>query len=184
MALSIARRLGASAVLSFALTCLGFAAEVPRAASDLTINIDGKMVHPGDYKGKVLCLVVMSPTCPHCQNLTQTLNGISRDLAPKGLQVLEVAFREMDPYIPQFRDQFKPAFPVGSSTRPEIESFMQHSVMMRFMVPQMVIIDRKGTVRVQLDAGSPTFENAAALRQVFETYLNEAPGARASAAKK
>src|SRR5580704_6562213 len=76
------------------------AAEIPRPAPDLTIPLpDGKQIKVSDYRGKVLCLTFILTTCPHCQKTTQLLNGMYKDLAPKGFDVAEAAVNQ-NPDIP------------------------------------------------------------------------------------
>ena len=138
-----------------------FAAQVPRPAEDLTFKLsDGTEKRLADYKGKVVLAIFMSPTCPHCQNLTQAIHGIPAEFGPRGLQVVEIAFDEMASYIPEFNQKYQPPFPVGHASRDKIQSFMQHSVMSPFMVPQAVLIDRQGIIQKQFEAGSPASTRA------------------------
>src|ERR1700685_1678764 len=90
-----------------------WSAEIPRAAPDLPIPLpSGKQVKISDYRGKVLCLAFILTTCPHCQKTTQLLEGIYKDLAPKGFEVLEAALNE-NPDVPSFVANFKVPFQVG-----------------------------------------------------------------------
>jgi peroxiredoxin len=189
-------KLSLSLIASSFLTLSVFAAQVPRPAEELTFKLpDGKEKRISDYKGKVVAVIFMSPTCPHCQQLTQAIRDLPAQYAPKGVQFVEIAFDAMASEIPGFNQKYQPPFPVGYAERNKIESFMQHSVMAPFMVPQMVIIDRHGVIQKQLPAGAPEFQKAPeTLSPAIDSVLNssgkkaEAPaqGARKSsvAAKK
>lgn len=168
----------ASALLSVSV----FAAQVPRPAEDLTFKLpDGKEKHLSEYRGKVLAVIFMSPTCPHCQVLTQAIHGLPATYGPKGLQIVEIAFDAMASEIPGFNQKYQPPFPVGSAPRDKIEAFMQHSVMTPFMVPQMVLIDRQGVIQKQFAAGAPEFQMVPeSLKGPIEALLNAAPEKKAS----
>ena len=159
-----------------------FAAQVPRPAEDLTFKLpDGKEKHLSEYRGKVLAVIFMSPTCPHCQALTQSIHGLPASYGPKGLQIVEIAFDAMASEIPAFNQKYQPPFPVGSAPREKIESFMQHSVMSPFMVPQMVLIDRQGVIQKQYPAGAPEFQSTPdSLKPSIEALLNAAPEKKAA----
>jgi peroxiredoxin len=176
-----------SLVAAFVLaSSLASAMELNRPAPEFSIEKgDRSKVSLSSYKGKVVAMVIMSPTCPHCQQLTATMNAFQQTLGPKGLQVYSVAFSEMKDYMPEYNMKFQPAYPTGVAPRQQIEGFMQHSTMMRFMVPQIVLIDRKGMIRQHLDASHPAFQNPAVmLRAEIEKLLNEGAAPAATPATK
>jgi thiol-disulfide isomerase/thioredoxin len=167
---------------------LASAMELNRPAPEFAIEKgDRSKLSLGSLKGKVVAMVIMSPTCPHCQQLTGTMNGLQQMLGPKGLQVYSVAFGEMKDYMPEYNMKFQPNYPTGVAPRQQIEAFMQHSTMMRFMVPQVILIDRKGIIRQNLDSSHPAFQNPnVMLRAEIEKLLNEgsSPAAAPSTTKK
>jgi hypothetical protein len=114
------------------------------------------------------------------------VSEIQREYAPKGVQFLEVAFDEMTQYLPGFMQQYQPPFPVGHASRDVITAFMQHSVMMPFMVPQMMIVDRQGTIRAQYPAGDPIFQNVPqSIKAALDQFLKpEAAPKKTAAAHK
>jgi peroxiredoxin len=133
------------------------AAEIPRPAPDLAIPLpDGKQLKVSDYRGKVLCLTFILTTCPHCQKTTQLLNGIYKDLAPKGFDVVEAALNQ-NPDIPGFLTQFKPPYPVGTASVQEALDYVQFPKDKRPLVPFVVFIDRKGVIRAQYTGADETF---------------------------
>jgi cytochrome oxidase Cu insertion factor (SCO1/SenC/PrrC family) len=162
----------AASVLS---TALLPAMELNRPAPEFTIELPNKStVSLSQYKGKIVAVVFMSPTCPHCQQLTPTLVSLQNTLGPQGFQVISVAFSEMKDYMPEYMMKYQPNYPAGTATRQQNEAFLQHSTMMRFMVPQIVLIDKKGVIRQHFDSGHAIFRDpATALRAEVEKLLNE-----------
>jgi len=152
------------------------AAEIPRAAPDLPIPLpNGKQVKISDYRGKVLCLAFILTTCPHCQKTTQLLEGIYKDLAPKGFEVLEVALNE-NPDVPSFVSNFKVPWPVGTAGVLSAVDFIQLPRDKRPLVPFVVFIDRKGMIRAQYTGLDESFFDAKQeqhLRDEAEKLLNE-----------
>jgi len=136
------------------------AAEIPRAAPDLPIPLpSGKKVKISDYRGKVLCFVFILTTCPHCQKTTQLLEGVYKDLAPKGFEVLEAALNE-NPDVPSFVANFKVPWPVGTAGVLSAIDFIQLPKDKRPLVPFVVFIDRKGMIRAQYTGADEGFFDA------------------------
>src|SRR5947208_11157387 len=72
------------------------AAEIPRPAPDLTINVPkGKPIRLSDYRGKTVLLAFILTTCSHCQAVTRGLVKDHAEFHPKGLEILEVAIEDM-----------------------------------------------------------------------------------------
>ena len=95
------------------------------------------------------------------------------ELKPKGFEVLEGAVNP-EANIPQFIQQFRPAFPVGTANEMGALEFMQISPMIRTFVPYIAFIDRKGIIRAQLtgsDLSDETQERI--LREHALKLLNE-----------
>lgn len=173
-------------IISLALLAgLGFAADLPRKAPDLAVVLpDGRKVMVSDYHGKVLCMVFMLTTCPHCQKATQILSGLQNELGPKGFAVLEGAVNP-DANIPLFVRQFNPPFFVGAASQMNAMEFMQISPVVRTFVPYIAFIDRKGMIRNQLTGGDlsdGTQEKT--LRSLAESLVNEPAAAAKPKAKK
>jgi len=58
-------------------------------------------------------------------------------------------------------DGVTPAFPVGFSQRDPVLAFLQHPVMLRLMMPQLVFIDREQVIRAQYAGDHAIFEGIA-----------------------
>jgi thiol-disulfide isomerase/thioredoxin len=139
----------AFAALAFAATLP--AAEIPRKAPELAIKLtpSGEKLL-SSMKGKPVVLTFISTTCPHCQQLTATMNRLRAEYGPKGVEFAGVAFNDMsNMLVPDFNRQFRPSYPIGWQSRQVVLDFLQHSPVMQLFVPIIVIIDRTGTIREQ-----------------------------------
>lgn len=134
---------------------LAFAAfagvEVGKPSPALTIQkLSGPAVQLSQFKGKVVALAFIDTNCPHCQNLTKQLNVIAKEYESKPVQIVACAFNDgVEKLLPQFIQQFQPAFPVGYCTREAVMAYTQYSLASGkpFYVPHMVFLDRRGVVR-------------------------------------
>jgi len=106
------------------------------------------------------------------------LNGIARDFAGRGLQVLECAINgDAAAAIPEFLQRFEVPYPVGYSTAAAAMSYLQYMILdpCPFHVPQMVFIDRTGVIRAQYAGESEFFLNAGPnVRAEIESLLSAA----------
>jgi thiol-disulfide isomerase/thioredoxin len=142
---------------------VALADELPRPTPAFTILRSGAPpIQLSQYHGKLVVLAFIHTTCPHCQALTGTLGPIARDYTPKNVQFVECAFNtNADQLVPQFIQQFQPAFPVGWSSDPAVRAFLQYSAMdtRMFYVPHMVFLDANGMIRSDYPGESPFFQN-------------------------
>jgi peroxiredoxin len=185
-------RLIASAFLALAIPAFTVPAvaapPVPRKTPEFTImDPSGKQVLVSSYKGKVLILPFMFTTCPHCQHYAQVLTKIQNEYAAKGVQVLGTVFNDANgPMATQFMKEFGVGFPVGYAARDAVISYLGISVMERWVVPQVVVIDRKGNIVAQSNAtqGSPELQEEAPLRVLLDKLVKESATTSSAAPKK
>jgi peroxiredoxin len=146
-----------SVLLCFA--ALVWAVDLPRKAPEFAVHLpDGKNLTLDQFRGKVLAVAFISTTCPHCQNYTRTLSTIQKEYAPRGVQILGVAFNDnAQALVPDFIKQFQPAFPVGWENRVNTLSFLGISILNQGYVPKIVFIDRSGTIQKQYEGQDPFF---------------------------
>ncbi len=144
-----------TALLSLALGASAFAAmPVPRQSKEFTfVQPDGKQILLSSLKGKVVVIQFLYTTCPHCQALSKELTKLSAELGPN-VQMMGVAFEEDDaakeaPAAANYVHNYGVNFPVGYASRDTVMSYLGLSVMDRFVVPQVAIIDKKGVVQAQ-----------------------------------
>jgi len=166
---------------------LAAAAEIPRPSPDFAVYLnDGRQIHISEYKGKVVVFAFILTGCSHCQFTSQVLTKMQQDYGPRGLQVIASAINEMSKlYVPDFIKNFHPAYPVGYNEREAAEDYLQHPAMYRLLMPQVVVIDRKGTIRAQYAGDDKFFENADQeknFRNLIEPLLKE--GAAQTAGRK
>jgi peroxiredoxin len=166
-----------------ALATTVWAAQIPRPAPDLTVPLpNGKLAKVSDYRGKVLVLMFMLTTCPHCQHTTLLLEGMYPELKPKGFDVLQVALNQ-NPDIPSFVSQYKDPFAIGTGDVLQAVDYIQWPHDKRPLVPFLVFIDRKGTIRAQYTGVDETFfDNNAEqhIRTEIDKLLNEGGTAKAT----
>jgi thiol-disulfide isomerase/thioredoxin len=162
-----------------ALAPLAGAASLPRSSPEFAVRMPGgKQLLFSSYRGKVVLVQFLYTTCPHCQAMSRMLSKISNDYSSRGVQILGVAFNEMaGMLVPDYVKQFNVSFPVGFSERNPVLSYLMISPMERFVVPQIVIIDKKGEIRMQSPPqGDERLQEEAFLRQELDKLLKE-PGA-------
>jgi peroxiredoxin len=152
--------------------------KVPRPSPDLAVSLnDGSQIHLSQYQGKVVVVAFILTTCPHCQFTVQTLAKLQQEYGPRGLQVIASAIEDMAKMdVPDFNRRFQPPYPVGFNERSGVLDYLQHPVMFRLLMPQVVVIDRKGIIRAQFSGDDKFFEKADQeknFRDLLEPLLKE-----------
>jgi peroxiredoxin len=120
-------------------------------------------------------LPFMFTTCPHCQHEAQMLTKLQQEFGARGLQVLGTIFNDANgPMAAQFVKEFGIGFPVGYATRDSVISYLNISVMDRWVVPQVAVLDRKGNIVAQsLSTGTPELQDEAFMRNLIDKLLKE-----------
>lgn len=164
-----------------------FAADAPgaRKAPELAFHLPGqgeKLL--SQYRGKVVAIEFILTTCPHCQAAAKTNSQLEKDYAARGFEMIDLAINAYDnggtdqtavPLVQYFAQTYGAEFPVGWVNRDHMMSFMNFSIMDRMVVPQIVLIDRKGIIQYQTPAISgPEWEkvmNEPSLRAHIEELV-------------
>lgn len=149
---------------------------VPRPAPELVINFPGgKQTLLSSYKGKVVLCEILFTTCPHCQQESQLVSKLNQEYGPRGFQPIGVAINPMaGMLVGDFVRDYHVNFPVGFSERDPALAFLGIDPYVRWAVPQVVIIDRKGVIRAQTPPLSDEkFQDENWLRQQIEPLLRE-----------
>jgi peroxiredoxin len=133
--------------------------EIPRKAAEFAVQTaPQKYIWLRDYAGKTVVLAFILTDCSHCQFTTGLLNGIQKDYAAQGVQVVESAIDTMSAlHIPAFVAKFKTTFPVGYNEQSYAAKFLGYPENDPMFMPQIVFIDRGGTIRVQFAGDDPGF---------------------------
>ena len=99
--------------------------------------------------------------------------------------MLGAAFNEkIQNLLPDFLKQYKPTYPYGWATPDSVYGYLQLSFMQRNYVPNIVFIDRGGTIRAQHAGTDPFFQNERQnIRAMLDKLLSE-PAPKKAAPKK
>lgn len=155
----------------------------PLAPFEATLP-DGSKMDLTKYKGKVCVIEFLFTTCPHCAQTAAALTQLNRELGSQGFQPLGVAFNDgAMMLVPEFIRSTGANYPIGVANREKVIAYLGHSVTARLLVPQVMIVDKKGMVRYQssLDA-SEHLHDPVKLKQIITDLLKE-PAGPASAKK-
>lgn len=181
------RRFAALAVLLGALLPALVAATDPRPSPELVITYPGnKQALLSSFKGKVVLLMFIQTTCPHCQSMVQWVSKLNTELGSKGFQPLAVAVNPMAlMLVPDFIRDYHVNFPVGASERDPALSYLQINGAERWVVPQIVLIDKRGVIQKQSPPlGDEKLQDETNLRQLIEGLLQGSSPAKHASAKK
>lgn len=100
------------------------------------------------YRGKVVALEFILTTCPHCQAASKVMSGMQERYGSRGFQALDVAVDpNADLRVENFSKEHQVTFPVGWATIEQMMNYMEFAD--RPVVPQLVLIDRSGTIHYQ-----------------------------------
>ena len=161
------------------------AADAPplRKAPELSIAIPGQGQRQlSDYRGKVVALQFIFTTCPHCQAASKLMSKLQDEYGPRGLQVIDVAINpNADLLVENFAKDFHTTFPVGWTTPQQMQAFMGFGDA-RYVVPQLVLIDRKGYIHYQTPALSGDDWNKLMAESAIRQHIEELLGSNTSAA--
>jgi len=161
------------------------AATIPRHSPEFAINTNsGRQILLSSQKGKVVALIFILTYCPHCQKTIGMLSTLQNEYGPRGFVVLSSAIEDMAAMaVPEFVKRFNPPFPVGFNDRNSVLDYLQHPVMNRLLMPQLVFVDKEFTIRAQYSGDDKFFgdDQEKNLRSQIESLLQEGNG---SAAKK
>jgi hypothetical protein len=180
------RRQRPAAILILALAAAAAleAANIPRKAPDFAIALsDGKQTSLSQYQGKVVTLIFILTTCPHCQGAVRCLAEDQNEFGPRGFQALGSAVEDAaKTNLPGFLRQFNPPFPVGYNQLRPVLDFMQHPPMIGPRMPLIAFIDRQGILRAQYE-GQEAFlaQDRMAVNihaKIVELLEEGAPGAK------
>jgi peroxiredoxin len=180
------RRMLPSALLGLIFITLQFslrAAPVPRVSADFSINnLNGKTTMLSSFKGKVVVMEFLFVKSQHCLRVAQTLNILQSELGPRGFQSIAIAFDAPNAaatggnMLSSIVESLMLTYPVGYATRDDVDRYLGRSGNEMLSIPQVVVIDRMGTIRAATGGGpNPSLEDAISLRTLVDSLLKE-PG--------
>jgi peroxiredoxin len=134
------------------LATAAFAVETGKPAPDFTgTDINGKTIHLGDYKGKIVVIESYNSDCPYCHNhyATGAMQELQKDLAAKGVVWLVVdsvnkknfSYRTPEQARKEFADQKITA----TAWLDDSSGVIGHLYGMK-TTPHMFVVDKDGTL--------------------------------------
>lgn len=179
--------IGMVGLMTIAANLFGADALAPaiRKAPEVAFTVPGqgqKLL--SQYRGKVIALEFIFTTCPHCQAASRIMSRMQNDFGSRGFQALDIAFNEnADLLAGNFAKDFQTTFPVGWTTRDQVLSFMGISAVDRFVVPQLILIDREGMIHYQTPPlGDEESYKEDVVRKRVEMLLEQSTGHHSSTA--
>jgi peroxiredoxin len=168
---------GAALLFASALTLPAQEPPIIRPAPDYKIRfIDGSQVPLSSFRGKVVALLFVHTTCPHCQEASRKFTALASEFGSRGFQPIDVAFNTMaNMYVRDFVKENNISYPVGFDTPENVLTYLGYSIMDRYVVPQIVWIDRKGNIRAQtnpMGTDNKMYQDTY-WRQMIETLTKE-----------
>jgi peroxiredoxin len=154
---------------------------LPRVSPELSIDEPGgKTTMLSSFKGKVVVLEFLFVRSQHCIRVAQVLNQLQHELGPRGLQAVGIAFDAPNAgvtggeYLSAVMQSLQLSYPIGYSQRAGVDSYLGRTGNEMLSIPQIVVIDRSGTIRIANGAQTnPALEDGASLRALLEPLLKE-----------
>lgn len=157
---------------------LAATAVAPRPSPELVfVNpTGGGETRLSSYRGQVVLIEFMLTNCPHCRRVAEMVNDLKTDLGPRGFQPIGIAFEnDISPSdVRDFISGFHLKYPVAYTTSDQVDRYLGRTGAERLQVPQIVVVDRFGTIRAQSrPVGETTLEDAAHLHSLIKKLLKE-----------
>jgi peroxiredoxin len=154
---------------------------LPRQSPELSINdLSGKATMLSSFRGKVVVLEFLFVKSQHCLRVAQVLNQLQQELGPRGLQPVGIAFDAPNAtttggeYLNAMVQSLRLTYPVGYAQRAAVDAYLGRSANDMLSIPQIVVIDRTGTIRAATGGQTdPSLEDINALRVLLEPLLKE-----------
>ena len=136
-----------AAVLALGLAVVGWAD--PRPVSPFQVTaFDGRQVSLDDLKGRPFVLMFLSTDCPHCQEVTQRIGPVFRQLQPSGLQIVGLSLNRIDNAgLRDYAIRFGASYPLAISSREEFSRIAKISVMRPIYYPYVLFVDSSGVIQ-------------------------------------
>jgi peroxiredoxin len=163
------------------LLALGFPAvaapPILRDSPEFTIVDPSDKTTPlSSFKGQVVVIEFLLYRCPSCLRVAQTINKLHREMADRGFRPIGIVFDDgvTEPVVRDLAQLLKLNYPVGYTTSDQVDRYLGRSPVVRFQVPQLVVIDRAGVIRAQSrPSGEANLTDENYLRNLVRELLDE-----------
>ena len=181
---ALARRVGALVMLMVVTAAVLVAtAPVPRKSLEFAIvEPSGKQTSLSSLHGKVVVIEFLLTNCPHCMRVAQMISKLQKELGSGVFQAIGIAFDNdiSGRKVTAFAQRFGISYPIGCSTSQAVDGYLGRAAAERLMVPQIVVIDRKGIIRAQSrPVRELNLEDENYLRNLIDDLLKESAPAKA-----
>src|SRR5258708_22182655 len=150
---------------------------VLRDSPEFTIvDPSGNATALSSFKGQVVVIEFLLIQCPSCLRVAQTINKLYGEMGGRGFRPTGIAFDNgiSEPAVRSFVQLLKINYPVGYATSDQVDRYLGRAIMVRFQVPQVVVIDRAGVIRAQSrPSGEVNLTDEAYLRNLVGELLDE-----------
>ena len=156
---------------------------VPRRSPEFTISQpSGKSTLLSSYRGKVVMLEFLFLRSAKCLELAKTMNKLNQEFGSRGFQPVAIAFPAPQSdanaaLVGYMANYFKLTYPVGYSNKDNVDRYLSRQPTEILRIPQVVLIDRTGTIRAQTGLDNSSLENEGSLRAVIDGLLKEGTAA-------
>ena len=163
------------------LLAVGFpAAAAPpvlRDSPEFTIvDPSGHTTPLSSFKGQVVVIEFFLFRCPSCLRMAQTINKLHGEMADRGFRPVGIVFDDgvTEPVVRDLALLLKLNYLVGYATSDQVDRYLGRAGVVRFQVPQLVVIDRAGAIRAQSrPSGEANLTDESYLRNLIRELLDE-----------
>jgi len=163
------------------LLALGFPAvaapPVLRDSPEFTIvDPSGHTTPLSSFKGQVVVIEFLLFRCPSCLRMAQTINKLHGEMADRGFRPVGIVFDDgvTELVVHDLAQLLKLKYPVGYTTSDQVDRYLGRASLVRFQVPQLVVIDRAGAIRAQSrPSGEANLTDENYLRNLVRELLDE-----------
>jgi peroxiredoxin len=173
---------GVASLLLAAASLVVAAAPVPRRSPEFAIvSPGGQTLLLSALKGKVVVMEFLFVKSEHCLRVLRTLSKLQDELGPRGFQPVGIVFDPPNTPVDGRRlaaamqDYFKLKFPVGYTSKEDVDRYLGRAQREVLSIPQVIVIDRTGTIRAASGGrgGDLTLEDESSLRGLIGKLLDE-----------
>src|SRR5258708_6324759 len=108
--------------------------------------------------------------------VAQTINKLHGEMADRGCRPIGIVFDDgvTEQVVHDLAQLLKLKYPVGYTTSDQVDRYLGRAGLIRFQVPQVVVIDRAGVIRAESrPSGEANLTDENYLRHLFRELLDE-----------